>query len=132
MSEAKRVLVAGAGGQVGRELMGLSAPADIEMTGLYRAALDICHADAVHAAFDQARPDIVVNLGQTADVGNLRLTSGATVRGTVLGPNGSPLPGATVQLRSDGEEAHSYTARTDVNGGSRPFSVTTNFVASLR
>ena len=62
MTKTKRVLVAGAGGQVGRELMGLSAPAHIEMTGLYRAALDICHADAVHAAFDQAKPDIVVNL----------------------------------------------------------------------
>jgi len=62
MTGTKRVLVAGAGGQVGRELMGLSAPTDIAMTGLYRAALDICHAEAVHAAFDQARPDIVVNL----------------------------------------------------------------------
>lgn len=62
MSEAKRVLVAGAGGQVGRELMGLPAPADLALTGLYREALDICHADAVHAAFDQHRPDIVVNL----------------------------------------------------------------------
>lgn len=74
--------------------------------------------DIRHKTFAQMiRTDIVVNLGQIADVGNLRLTSGATVRGTVLGPNGSPLPGATVQLRSDGEEAHSYTARTDVNGG---------------
>lgn len=62
MTGTKRVLVAGAGGQVGRELMGLRAPADIEMTGLYREALDICHADAVHAAFDQTKPDIMVNL----------------------------------------------------------------------
>lgn len=62
MSTPRRVLVAGAGGQVGRELMGLPNPPGIELTGLYRAALDITQVDAVNAAFDQAQPDIVVNL----------------------------------------------------------------------
>ncbi len=62
MTAARRVLVAGAGGQVGRELMALPAPPGIELVGLYRAALDITQVDAVTAAFEHAKPDIVVNL----------------------------------------------------------------------
>ena len=44
------------------------------------------------------------------------MSSGASVTGTVIGPNGSPLSGATVQMRSDGDNSHSYTARTDSEG----------------
>lgn len=62
MSEVRRVLVAGAGGQVGRAFMALKVPAGIELVGLYREALDIRQAEAVHAAFDQHRPDLVINL----------------------------------------------------------------------
>lgn len=62
MTAARRVLVAGAGGQVGRALMALATPPDIELVGLYRAALDITQFDAVNAALDQARPHAVVNL----------------------------------------------------------------------
>jgi dTDP-4-dehydrorhamnose reductase len=62
------VLVAGAGGQVGRELMGLPTPPDIELVGLYRAALDISQVNAVMAAFERTRPDIVVNLAAYTEV----------------------------------------------------------------
>ncbi|MCC6468032.1 MAG: dTDP-4-dehydrorhamnose reductase [Alphaproteobacteria bacterium] len=62
MSAPRRILVAGAGGQVGRELTELPAPPDIELVGLDRATLDIAQVDVVNAVFEQARPDIVVNL----------------------------------------------------------------------
>ena len=57
----RRVLVTGAGGQVGRDLMALRSPG-LELIGLDRAALDVTRADDVVAALGCARADLVVNL----------------------------------------------------------------------
>lgn len=58
---APRVLVTGAGGQVGRDLMALGG-AGLDLLGLDRAALDIARADQVASAFDRAKPRLIVNL----------------------------------------------------------------------
>jgi dTDP-4-dehydrorhamnose reductase len=56
-----RVLVTGAGGQVGCDLITLGG-AGLELLGFDRAALDITRPDAVDAALDRVRPRLVVNL----------------------------------------------------------------------
>lgn len=54
-----RVLVTGAGGQLGQELV--TAFGDRDVTGLDHASLDVADEQAVQAAIEAARPDIVVH-----------------------------------------------------------------------
>lgn len=42
-------------------------------------------------------PELAVRAGRTTDVGRIRLTRGATVRGQVVTPDDSPVPGATIR-----------------------------------
>jgi dTDP-4-dehydrorhamnose reductase len=56
-----RVLVLGAGGQVGRELRRLPWPADTKLVAFDRFGLDITRREAVFATVAGERPDIVVN-----------------------------------------------------------------------
>jgi dTDP-4-dehydrorhamnose reductase len=56
-----KILVFGAAGQVGRELIGLDWPDGLRAVGLDRAAADITDADAVARALAAARPALVVN-----------------------------------------------------------------------
>ncbi|MGQ0676691.1 MAG: dTDP-4-dehydrorhamnose reductase [Rhodospirillales bacterium] len=57
---APRVLVTGAAGQLGGELMALGG-SGLDLVGLDRAELDIARADAVDAMLDRAKPLLVVN-----------------------------------------------------------------------
>ena len=56
-----RVLVPGAGGQVGTEAVRLAPSLDIEVIGLDRARLDVTDPEAVREAVERNRPDAVVN-----------------------------------------------------------------------
>jgi dTDP-4-dehydrorhamnose reductase len=56
-----RVLVLGAGGQVGSELLRHSWPADTKLIAFDRGGLDITRREAVSAAIAGERPDVVVN-----------------------------------------------------------------------
>ncbi|HEV8678374.1 MAG TPA: dTDP-4-dehydrorhamnose reductase [Stellaceae bacterium] len=56
-----KLLVLGAGGQVGRELCRRAWPANYSIAAFDHAGLDITHRAAVIAAIAGARPDIVVN-----------------------------------------------------------------------
>lgn len=56
-----RVLLLGAGGQVGREIAGLAAGRVAELVALDHAGLDITDAAAVDVALSAHRPDIVIN-----------------------------------------------------------------------
>ena len=55
------LLVAGAGGQVGREAARLAAAAGMQVAAFDRAALDVTDADAVARAMEAAAPKVVVN-----------------------------------------------------------------------
>jgi dTDP-4-dehydrorhamnose reductase len=57
----RTVLVFGAGGQVGRELIQRSAPRGFTLLGLTHADADIADREAVEGAVRRHRPDIVVN-----------------------------------------------------------------------
>jgi dTDP-4-dehydrorhamnose reductase len=57
----RNVLVFGAGGQVGRELMQRPTPQGLAILGLTRAQADIADHKAVEEAVQQHQPDIIVN-----------------------------------------------------------------------
>ncbi len=56
-----RLLLLGAGGQVGREIAGRAAEAGHELVALDHAGLDITDAAALTRALATARPDVVIN-----------------------------------------------------------------------
>lgn len=56
-----RLLITGAGGQLGHDLVAHATAEGDEVVALTRAQLDIGDRDAVHATIVGARPDVVVN-----------------------------------------------------------------------
>ena len=54
-------LITGADGMLGRDLVGLLGAEGVHVIGLNRAALDVTDAEAVAAAVQRHRPDVVVN-----------------------------------------------------------------------
>jgi dTDP-4-dehydrorhamnose reductase len=63
-----RVLVTGASGMLGRDVMRAGGRAGFELVGLTRAELDVADAAAVERAFQGVRPDAVVNCAAWTDV----------------------------------------------------------------
>ena len=63
-----RVLVSGASGMLGSDLMRAGARAGHELIGLSRAQMDIADEDAVTGAFARLRPDAAVNCAAWTDV----------------------------------------------------------------
>jgi dTDP-4-dehydrorhamnose reductase len=56
-----RVLITGAGGQLGIDLVRCCERAGDDVTAVRRADLDIADRDAVHGAISSIRPDVVIN-----------------------------------------------------------------------
>ena len=56
-----KVIVTGAKGQLGREIVELADSTDDEVIGLDSATLDITDRDAVHTAIAELRPDVLMN-----------------------------------------------------------------------
>src|SRR5204863_8410412 len=56
-----KLLVLGAGGQVGHELCRLAWPAHYRLAAFDRAEIDITRHEAVAAAINRERTDIVIN-----------------------------------------------------------------------
>jgi len=75
-----RVLVLGAGGQLGRELVGLGA------TGLTRAECDIAVAGATESALREHRPDAVINCAAWTKVDAAETEREAAFRANGVGP----------------------------------------------
>jgi len=63
-----KVLVTGAGGMLGRDVVHACELRGHRVTGLARAELDICDGPAVDATVARARPDAVVNCAAWTDV----------------------------------------------------------------
>jgi dTDP-4-dehydrorhamnose reductase len=65
---AMRLLVTGAAGMLGRDVVAAAGSAGHEVAALARADLDITDADAVSSAIRAARPDAVINCAAWTDV----------------------------------------------------------------
>jgi dTDP-4-dehydrorhamnose reductase len=63
-----KVVVAGAGGMLGRDFVASAANAGHDVVGLERARMDVADADAVRRRLDRERPDMVVNCAAWTDV----------------------------------------------------------------
>jgi dTDP-4-dehydrorhamnose reductase len=63
-----KLLVTGAGGMLGRDVLAAAERAGHDVTGFGRADLDVTDASAVRSAFDAERPDAVVNCAAWTDV----------------------------------------------------------------
>lgn len=79
-----RVLVTGAGGQLGLDLV--DAFSDHDVTAATRADLDIGHEAAVVAAVEAVRPDLVVNAAAWTDVDGCESDPDRAHRDNALGP----------------------------------------------
>jgi dTDP-4-dehydrorhamnose reductase len=63
-----RLLITGAAGMLGRDVVAAAESAGHDVTGLARRDLDIADPDAVRAAVQAARPDAVINCAAWTDV----------------------------------------------------------------
>jgi dTDP-4-dehydrorhamnose reductase len=68
MHSPVKVLVTGAGGMLGRDVVTAAERAGHEVTGAARADLDVTDAAAVCAAVEAGHPDVVVNCAAWTDV----------------------------------------------------------------
>jgi dTDP-4-dehydrorhamnose reductase len=81
-----KLVVLGAGGQVGHELCRLAWPAGYEIAPFARGALDITEREAVFAAVARERPDIVINAAAYTAVDRAESERDAAWAGNCTGP----------------------------------------------
>jgi dTDP-4-dehydrorhamnose reductase len=81
-----KLLVLGAGGQVGRELCRFAWPAGCELAAFGRDGVDITQREAVFAAVAGECPDIVINAAAYTAVDRAESERGAAWAGNCTGP----------------------------------------------
>jgi dTDP-4-dehydrorhamnose reductase len=119
-----KVLVLGAGGQVGRELRRHSWPVDTKLTALDRGGLDIAKREAVVATIAGERPDIVVNAAAYTAVDRAETGRDAAWAANCAGPGhiaaacrdiGIPLIHISTDYVFDGTKSGPYREDDPVN-----------------
>jgi dTDP-4-dehydrorhamnose reductase len=80
-----KVLITGAGGQLGRALIAL-APDDTTVRGASHQELDIADAQAVHAVVDEFRPDALINAAGFTRVDDAEKEREPAERANTIGP----------------------------------------------
>jgi dTDP-4-dehydrorhamnose reductase len=118
-----KVLIAGAGGQLGRALIAL-APNDAIVRGMSHEQLDIADAAAVDSVLREIRPDMLVNAAGFTRVDDAEMQREAAERANATGPAvlaaachsvGAWLLQVSTDYVFDGEQTRPYTpgARTN-------------------
>jgi dTDP-4-dehydrorhamnose reductase len=111
-----RVLLTGAGGQLGRALR-MAAPATAVMRPLGRAELDITDQDAIERAFQEFAPEAVINAAAFTRVDAAEETPEAAARANAQGPeqlasacarHGAWLTHVSTDYVFDGRQGHPY------------------------
>ena len=119
-----RVLVFGAGGQVGREVCRAAWPASYTLVPLDRSAADITKAAAVSAVMARERPDLVINLAAFTAVDRAESEpeaawavncAGAAHIAAVCGDDGTPLVHLSTDYVFDGRKSEPYREPDSVN-----------------
>ncbi|CAN5799897.1 dTDP-4-dehydrorhamnose reductase [soil metagenome] len=81
-----RVLLAGAGGQLGLELAGVLSGRDHEVVALDRQGLDVADPEAVESAIDEHEPDTVINAAAYTNVDDCEEATDLAYSVNALGP----------------------------------------------
>jgi len=122
-----KVLITGAGGQLGRALIAL-APAGAAVSGVSHQQLDIADAAAVHSTLHEFRPDVVINAAGFTRVDDAETARDAAARANANGPGvlaatcrgvGAWLVQVSTDYVFDGEQSRPYRPDAPAN----PFSV---------
>lgn len=112
----QRVVVLGAGGQLGRELQRTADPA-LECVALQRAQLDIADAGAVASSLEDLAPGLVINAAAFTGVDAAEAEPGMALATNAAGPRhlaqtcgelGIRLIHLSTDFVFDGESAHPY------------------------
>jgi dTDP-4-dehydrorhamnose reductase len=128
-----RILLLGAGGQLGQEIIARAGELEIEVAARSRAQTDITEAGMVEAAVRQTRPDIVVNAGAYTKVDKAESEPDQAFRVNATGPGviaaacaiaGVPLIHISTDYVFDGTKSSPYvesdsTAPLGVYGASK-------------
>ncbi len=85
-SSETRWLVTGAGGQLGRAALALASAHGVRAYGVNHAELDIAEPDAVKAALERVRPDVVLNCAAFTAVDRCESEAALAERGNARGP----------------------------------------------
>jgi dTDP-4-dehydrorhamnose reductase len=93
-----KVLVTGAGGQVGRALLRMP-PAMLQVIGLGHKELDIADPKSVRAAFAEFRPDVVINAAAYTDVDRAEKDTEAARKVNAVGPHTLAVEAAALGAR---------------------------------
>jgi dTDP-4-dehydrorhamnose reductase len=80
-----RLLVTGAGGQLGRELVATAVASGHEVRAANRAACDITDLDAVRTTLEEAQPDVLVNCAAWTRVDDAEADRDGAYRANALG-----------------------------------------------
>jgi dTDP-4-dehydrorhamnose reductase len=119
-----KLLVLGAGGQVGHELSRLAWPADYRVAAFDRAGVDITQGEAVAAAFERERPDVVINAAAYTAVDRAETEPDMAWAGNCTGPGrlaaachaaGIPLIHISTDYVFDGSKQGPYREDDAVN-----------------
>jgi dTDP-4-dehydrorhamnose reductase len=118
-----KVLITGAGGQLGRALMALS-PEDTTVRGLSHEQLDIADTAAVNSILRETRPDVIINAAGFTRVDDAEIEREAAERANATGPAvlaascrtaGAWLVQVSTDYVFDGEHSHPYAPAARTN-----------------
>ena len=119
-----KVVVFGAGGQVGREVCRAARPASFELVAVDRKTVDITQAAAVSAVIARERPDLVINLAAYTAVDRAESEpevawavncAGAAHISACCGEGGTPLVHLSTDYVFDGRNSEPYQEADEVN-----------------